>query len=187
MHAAYTAPQGVGCECAPAPCGGVAVDKGCIWHRDTANLWHKAEDCDRTRARVNSILPSPRVMAVPRTVQETPRCDSTHEIPPLSFRCEERQGHRRPHCTHTGGAEVRWLTHLTNPAAKEKPMATATNRTLQLTCVDCGHVTTIEVPPEADIHQPGFGRGPWAWAQNQLGWNDTPRGRQCPNCEPWGE
>lgn len=56
---------------------------------------------------------------------------------------------------------------------------------LQLTCVDCGHVATINVPPEADIYVPGFGRGPWAWAQNQLGWNETERGRQCPNCESW--
>lgn len=51
MHAMYTAPEGVGCECTPAPCGGVTADEQCAWHRDTANLWHRPEDCDRIRAK----------------------------------------------------------------------------------------------------------------------------------------
>lgn len=92
------------CTCPRAECGGAIEGPGCPWHHTgRAGLHHQADDCaDIRRARELDT----------HARQETPRCDSTHQIPPLTFKCEERQGHRRPHCAHTGGAEVRWLTPL---------------------------------------------------------------------------
>lgn len=50
MHAAFTAPSDTDCPCEIAPCGGVTVDERCAWHRDTANYWHAAEECDNIQA-----------------------------------------------------------------------------------------------------------------------------------------